>query len=226
MAGEIQAILKINLKRNGISLTLPETHFMLNPAPSLKINKYLPVAILFFFFNSFLLPHGLLYTALLTPFLYLWSFLHGRRMMLLSFLILFTPFMIAHFIIGVNPREYVVSLALTFTVWVLGFSAYTFLQRVHNLDKIFNMLAILNIILTAIAILAFFTPLRPVFWYINNLTKDFNDFPRLALFTYEASYYSTLLAPLVFYFFLKMILTKDKLSIQNFFVFIIPPLVL
>jgi len=38
----------------------------------LSINRYMPIAVLYFFFNSFMLPQGLLYTTILTPLFLIW----------------------------------------------------------------------------------------------------------------------------------------------------------
>lgn len=63
----------------------------------------------------------------------------------------------------------------------------------------------LNAILTLVAIPFLFLPkhYQEYFWYFNELTRGFGDFPRLALFTYEASYYSLLLIPVWYYYLLK-----------------------
>ena len=84
----------------------------------MKINKFLPFAILFFFVNSFGLSYGLTYTAILTPFFYYWFVLHTRVEPVLPFLALLTPFVIAHFLQPIDSSVYFVSLLNLMTVYI------------------------------------------------------------------------------------------------------------
>ncbi len=45
-------------------------------------------------------------------------------------------------------------------------------------------------------------------WSVYDVSTGLTKFPRLSLFTYEPSYYSTLLVPLAFYYYLKIIFFK------------------
>ena len=74
-----------------------------------KINKYLPFAILYFFLNSLGLPNGLTYTALLSPFFYYWIVVTRKRELFLPFLLAFLPFMVLQLIQGVDTKSYVIS---------------------------------------------------------------------------------------------------------------------
>ena len=73
------------------------------------------------------------------------------------------------------------------------------------MPRLFKEVLLLNAFLAVIAIPFFFAPkgIQDWFWYVNKLTKGFEGFPRLALFTYEASYYSLLLIPVWYYYILK-----------------------
>jgi hypothetical protein len=55
---------------------------------------------------------------------------------------------------------------------------------------------------------AFFTPYRELVWYVSFVSEGITRFPRLAMLTYEASYYSTLLVPLFAFYFLRLLLGK------------------
>ncbi|HEY5772582.1 MAG TPA: hypothetical protein VIS75_08135, partial [Chitinophagaceae bacterium] len=123
-----------------------------------RINKYLPVAILYFFFNSFLLPHGLLYTTILTPLLLLWLYQYRTFHKLWLFFVFLIPFAVIHFLNGVDVYYYVVSVILFFTVFVFIFCFYQFLKVCLTLRTIFRKIIVINFVLVIIGCFAFFIP--------------------------------------------------------------------
>src|SRR5580658_3328224 len=76
------------------------------PAISLSFHRYLPIAAVYFFFNSAGLPTGLFYTTLFAPILYGWLYLKGHRWLTAKFLLILSPFLAAHLIIGVSSVVY------------------------------------------------------------------------------------------------------------------------
>jgi hypothetical protein len=175
----------------------------MNP-PANHINKYLPAAVLYFFLNGFLLPVGLLYTTLLTPVLLVWVARYRYiRPMLLYFLLL-VPFLVAHTLLGVDWSYYGYSLALSFTVFVFGLAFYQYVSFCGSLRQIFQSILLINSLLTVIALIALTIPgLRELFWDNKALSPGIPQVERLKMFTYEPSYYSTLLAPVAIYYLLK-----------------------
>jgi hypothetical protein len=124
-----------------------------NKMSAIKINKYLPLAILYFFFNGFLLPHGLLYTTLLTPLFIIWLYRYPSFNLLYIFFIASIPFMLMHFINGVNILDYIKSYLLLFSVYVFAVSFHQFLKNVQSLPSIFKSLIVINIFLSALHLL-------------------------------------------------------------------------
>jgi hypothetical protein len=177
----------------------------MNP-PANHINKYLPAAVLYFFLNGFLLPVGLLYTTLLTPFLLIWVARYRHiRPMLLYFLLL-VPFVVAHGFLGVDWTFYGYSLALSFTVFVFGLAFYQYVLFCHSLREVFQSILLINALLTVIALIALPIPgLRELFWDNKALSLGIPHVERLKMLTYEPSYYSILLAPIAIYYLLKAI---------------------
>jgi hypothetical protein len=173
---------------------------------ALKINRYLPIAVLYFFFNGLLLPIGLLYTTLLTPFFLLWLYRYPSFNLLWIFFLVTVPFGMIHFINGVDVLTYLKSYLLSFSVYVFALSFYQFLRNCASLESIYKHIVIINFFLCLVAIAWFFIPgLRQLVWYENMITSGLRT-PRLKMFTYEASYYSLLLAPIAIYFYLRTIL--------------------
>jgi hypothetical protein len=190
---------------------------------AIKINKYLPIAILYFFFNGFLLPHGLLYTTLLTPLFILWLYRYPSINQLYIFIVALIPFILMHFINGVYILDYVKSYLLLFSVFIFCVAFHQFLKNVHSLPSIFKSLTIINIFFVGIALMALMiTPLKNYFWYTNPITSGIESMNRLRMLTYEPSYYSTLLLPIVLYYYLKMILTDLPNKALIFFLLTVP----
>ncbi len=193
---------------------------MSNPV---RINKYLPFAIIYFFLNSVLLPLGLLYTTLLTPLFLIWLFRENKLQNIWVFFYLTLPFAFIHFFQGVDPFYYFKSFLLLFTVFVFILAVIHFVKASESLRTIFRIILQINFFLVFIACILFFIPsARSLMWSVYDVSTGLVAFPRLRLFTYEPSYYSTLLVPLAFYYYLKMIFYKYPNAGYVFFMVTFP----
>ncbi|HLI91957.1 MAG TPA: O-antigen ligase family protein, partial [Puia sp.] len=174
------------------------------------INKYLPVAVLYFFFNSVFLPLGLLYTSILAPFFLFWIHYQKRPSGLWHFLTLSLLFACVHFYNGVNPGYYLKSYLILLATFIFCVAFYVFVSKVRDLRRLFKDLLLINTVLVLLALIFLaIPPLRNIVWYSNAITTGVKNLLRLRLFTYEASYYSTLLVPLVLYYCLKVLILKS-----------------
>ena len=178
----------------------------------MEINKYFPFALIYFFFNSLGLPLGLTYTTLLAPLLYYWILITRKREVLFPFLVALIPFIIIQVNVGVELKPYFVSILNFTAVYIFCQAFYTFLKYCKDIEGIFRKLVIVNFILCLIAIPLYFTSYYNILWIKQFLTEGVDEFLRLKLFTYEASYYATLFTPLFFFYFLKVILGQNKKS--------------
>jgi hypothetical protein len=193
----------------------------------MAINRYFPFVIIYFFLNSLGLPFGLTYTALLSPFFYWWVLNERKKEILLPFLVLLFPLaFIQMAFVGVSNRVYVISLLNLATVYIFCQAFYTFLKKCRQPELIFKRIVIINFIFCLIAIPFYFTSYSWLFWIKQTLTGGVEDFERLCLFTYEASYYATLFVPFFFFYFLKVALKQNKVSSWLLLAIIIIPLVL
>ncbi len=175
----------------------------------IRINKYLPFAILYFFLNSVFLPLGLLYTTLLTPLFLIWLYGQNKIAYGWVFFVLTLPFVYIHYRQGIDEYYYLKSYVLLYTVFVFILTMIRFLQITTSLRTIFRYLLNINFFLVCVACIIFFIPAaRGLMWSVYDVSTGLTKFPRLSMFTYEPSYYSTLLVPLAFYYYLKMIFFK------------------
>src|SRR5690242_3796607 len=114
----------------------------------MKVNKYLPFALLYFFFNSLGLPFGLTYMAILSPFFYYWILITRKKDVLLPFFALLFPFVFIHInFVGVDLTTYLVSLANLTAVYIFCQAFYTFLITCADPVTILRKILILNFIL-------------------------------------------------------------------------------
>ena len=177
----------------------------------MKINQYYPFAAIYFFFNTVGLPFGFTYTALLMPVFGVWLILRKQYNFLIYFPLLVLPFVAAHLWSGVDLAFYARSLVLHFAVYVFGYAFYTWLQQQEaSVGIVYRNLLLHNFLLTLVALAALFTPFISYFWTTLAISLQLSDLPRLRMFTYEPSYYSTLLIPLFLYYFTKVLLGKNR----------------
>lgn len=166
-----------------------------------SFNRNLPLAVLYMFFNTAGLPEGLLYTTLLTPlFLYL-NVQNGYLKPLLWFCAITGVYAIIHFIIGVHVFYYLRSWVMALCNFSFCLMIFHFLRESKTIESVFKVLVMVNFILVVCALLSFFYHNgHNVFWYWVPFTAGVAPFPRLKLFTTEASIYSLIIAPLFLYY--------------------------
>jgi hypothetical protein len=188
-----------------------------------KINKYFPFALIYFYLNSVFLPLGLLYTTVLTPVFLLWLYKQNQVHYAWIFFAITIPFAFIHYLQGVDIYYYVRSYALLFTVFIFLLTVIRFLQVTGSLRTIFRNLLLLNSAFVLVACIIFFLPqFRSLMWSVSDVSTGLLQFPRLRLFTYEPSYYSTLLVPLAFYYYLKITLFRYPHAGYVFFLVTLP----
>lgn len=179
----------------------------------MKLNKYFPVAGLYFFINSVALPFGLTYTALLAPFFYGWAILKRKTEVFLPFIIILFPFILLHiFVIGVDLSSYALSLLNIILIYFFCQAFYTFLKTAADPEDIYKKLLFINFFLCLVAIVFYFTPYSDLFWIEQNLTDGVSGFRRLKLFTYEASYYAVLFVPIFVFYLLQYLFSQNKIQ--------------
>lgn len=161
------------------------------------------VASIYFYLNSAGLPHGLLFTQLLTPLWAWWLLLHRARWLVVVVLVLL-PFVVAHALLGIDDVEqYAISLLLLLSALLFGLRVLAFGEDAEALERVLRGLIVSCFALSVLALLTLPTPLVEVLWSYDSISANIYRIPRLTFFTYEASYLSTLLVPLWLWAFLR-----------------------
>ncbi len=174
-------------------------------------SKYMPIVLLIFFFNSVLLPHGLLFSALLTPvFIYwLWKS-HSLKHLAFAGLGIFLLDCF-HYSNGADLKALLISSGLFFSSITFGIATWKWLKSEQNPKWLFAGLLKWNTMFVILAILILpFGFGRAIMWYEIAISPGIASFPRLKLFTYEAAYYALLFAPIFLYYFWQILLGMER----------------
>lgn len=192
----------------------------------MRISKFFPFAFIYFFINSFALPFGLTYTALLSPLFYVWVLASRRQEVLWPYFLFLTPFAIIHWCLGIDTKSYFISILNMTLVYIFCQTVFTFLQKCDKPGKIFQQLLVINFVFCLVAMALFFTPLHIWVWAKQFLTTGVYNFRRLTLLTYEPSYYALLFTPLFFYFGLQLVFSRNTINSWLMLAMLLLPLVL
>ena len=181
------------------------------------------IALLYLFFNTVLLPSGLLYTMLLAPLFYIYALKKKQKNILGYFILLTLPYACIHYYLGVNSYFYLRSTALLLLVYLSVVGIYVFIKH-NSIEALFPILLKINFWFFVAALLLYFTPFAELLWTFKNLTKTIENFPRIRMLTYEPSYYSLLLSPIAIYYSLKLFFfpINKKQGIAFLFMIVLP----
>ncbi len=174
-----------------------------HPDNAWRMDLYMPFVLIYFFFNSLFLPIGLLYTTALAPIFYFWLWRQERRWIVTRFLALIAPFAFFQWRNEVDVKAYAVSLAVGTAIFITGYTFYVFINWTQRLDEIMHRVVLINFAIALVGLGLFFTEWQEAMWRKGDVFTEGVRLSRFQMFTYEPSYYCTLLAPLVLWTFFK-----------------------
>jgi hypothetical protein len=189
-----------------MQLAVPYTELSLTK-PVIRRGQYrifLLVAYLYFFFNSFLLPDGLLYTILLSP-IFLYWLMSGKVPVtrnIIVFGLCWTVMLVIHYSYGISLSAYLKSSALYFSVFVFSMTVYHyFKQYSFTYEPLMENVLMINFLFVLVCVFLLVANQRDPVWSVTDMSEGVSDFPRLRMLTYEPSYYSLLLIPSALFYF-------------------------
>lgn len=175
------------------------------------------LSIIYLFFNSFLLPEGLLFTTLLTPFFLVNLFRNKGYRVYLVFLMITVIFAVIQMPTVEFQREYAKSFILMQTVAIFTINTYYVFRTEDRLGALFKSLGTVNMVLLGVSVIFLFIPvLKPWMWYQMSMSEGLPVIPRLKMLTYEASYYSLIIVPVFAYYLLRNTLLSAKMGVLLF----------
>ncbi|BDS09655.1 O-antigen ligase family protein [Aureispira anguillae] len=170
-----------------------------------------------FFFNKVLLPFGLQYSILLTPFFI--YYLHqkdGLNKLRLPFILL-GIYSLIHLCIGVVIKDFMISTTIMVSLIIYVATFFQYYKSSIYVDAIIKKLTQLNFGFTLLALLSLISnQFVGIFWYLVPFTAGYQVIPRLKLFELEASHYSLMLLPLFFYYFWLVLKKLDRTNVLLF----------
>lgn len=180
----------------------------------LSIHCLLPIFGFYIFFNHAGLPNGLFYSTIVSPLLYVWLYLKGRRWLTTIFLFFLSPFIVAHMLLGVAaPMYYLRTMLLLWTAYVTVYALCWALFKCRNLERLFDELIVLHFCIGMLALASFHTPLQNLFWMDTSETiVGTAHMLRLSLLDSEPSVCAALMLPLVIFAALRMFSDSRKRS--------------
>lgn len=189
----------------------------------LKYNHLFLFLFVLIFINTIALPKGLLYTTLASPLLYFWLVKNGQKNILTKFILVTLPFVVAHLTLpGLNHFFYFRSYLLAIAVYISLYAFYHILRTESSFfESVMERLIFINFFLAMIGLLLRFTPYRSLMWFQNEAMSG-TDALRFQMFTYEPSYYATLILPLVAYAIIKYFAYMEGKDLVLFLFSIIP----
>lgn len=171
----------------------------------------MPIVLLIYFFNSFLLPHGLLYSALLTPVFIYWIWKYNSLRYLILPALAIVLFDIYHLSNGADLKSLTVSSGLFISAISFCIVSWNWLTHHTDLKSLMSGLLKWNSLFVLLALVTLpFALGRTLLWYEVPISQGIASFPRLKLFTYEAAFYAFLFAPIFLYYFWCIILGIER----------------
>lgn len=178
---------------------------------SFRTHKSLPMACIYFFFNSFdFFPEGLLVTSILSPIFYIWLLRKKRKFVLEPLLLFLAPFAFVNYLDGgMNWKDYVVSFLLLVTVYTTVYAFAVRLQEIRSLEKLVPILIWINFAIGCIGLMVRFTPWYRYMWQDHSLSAGGTGQIRYRMFTYEPAHYAMIITPLVLYAYWQFVQKKN-----------------
>jgi len=188
-----------------------------------RISKTYLLLVLFVFFNTAGLPHGLYYTTLLSPALYVYLIKHGHHYILSKFFLPIIVLSVIHFASNeIQPVDYAQTAALYFFIYLTIYYLKVLLQKEQDLNSVFASVIRINFVLTILALFVLYTDMANMLWMTKVISKGFTEMSRLKMFVYEPSYYSTLMAPFFVYAFVQYTAVASVQSAIRLLLIVIP----
>jgi hypothetical protein len=100
-------------------------------------------------------------------------------------------------------KAYAVSFAVAMAIYFAAYAFYVFANWTERLDDFLLRVVQINFVLSLVGLILFFTPWDEWMWRKGDVFTEGIRLARFQMFTYEPSYYCTLLAPLVLWTFFR-----------------------
>ena len=188
-----------------------------------RIHKYLFIACIYFFINCpVFFPQGLLITSILAPWFYFRLLQKKKRFVLELYLVVTFPFILANMMTGFNLTIFLPSYLLLLTCYATTYEFADAISETYSLDEVIRPIIWMNLGLAFVGLVVRFTSAYPLMWQSLDEVNEGLRLIRFRGFTYEPSYYSTLMVPLVLYAYWLFVKTKKRRALYLLIATLIP----
>lgn len=143
------------------------------------------------------LPNGLMFTSMLSPILYIWLLLKGRRFVLEIFFAFLFPFLFMNMIDGIIWKDFGITATMLMTVYVVAYAMGVALQEMRHLHELIRALIWINLAVALLGLLVRFTSYDLLMWQdpaVSGLSLE-----RFRGFDSEPAHFVRLMMPLTTY---------------------------
>lgn len=164
------------------------------------------IGLIYFFFNTALLPPPVSYTTLLSL-VRVKSVVRRFGKTFAAILLVLLAYAAIHLLQGVEVQDYVVSWTYFLLLLFSGFAAFDYLSSSDiQFDRFFRTMAIAAIVLLGVGVVVLFTSWTDIFWKVHRFIADGQKVPRFQGLSYEPSHLALTLSPILLYFLWKVII--------------------
>jgi hypothetical protein len=163
-----------------------------------------------------------LITSILAPWFYFRLLQKKKRFVLELFLLAAFPFVFANMVDGMDWLIFLPSFLLLLTCYVTVFAFADGIKDCYSLDEVFRTIIWLNLAQAFLGLLVRFTPGYTFMWQSINDVNEGLRLIRYRAWTYEPSYYSTLLLPLWMYAYWLVVRTRTRKAVYLLIATLIP----
>lgn len=149
------------------------------------------------------MPHGLMFTSILSPFLYIWLLLKRRHFVLETFFAFLFPFLFMNVVDGIIWKDFIVTATLLLTVYVSAYAMGVAIQELRHLDYLIHALIWINLAIALVGLIVRFTPFALLMW--QNPAISGSHLERFQGFDSEPDGFVYMMMPLVVYAYWRLV---------------------
>jgi len=189
----------------------------------MKIKLINIIGHIYFFFNVLGLPAPITFTNFISL-LYIDKIFRVKNAIFYGIYIAISLiYLIIHFNNGVHEPYYLKTFFYNHLLFISTLISYYYVKKNKlSFARLFELIAKSSLILFAINIGLYFTDFQSIVWQVHDFNAEMLSIPRYKGFTYEASFYATVMSPVIIYFFLQFIFYKKKKSLRYLIFSVIP----
>jgi len=166
------------------------------------------------------LPHGLMFTSMLSPLLYIWLLLKRRQFVLELFFVCLFPFFFMNLVDGIEWKDFIITATLLMTVYVAAYATGVAIQEMRQIESLIRALIWINLAIALFGLLVRFTSFDLLMWQDPTVSQQ--GMERFRGFDSEPAHFIRLMLPLAVYAYWQLVSRRSIGNIARAFAVLIP----